>query len=75
MLVVGRQDTILHMNASARHFFGERVKSLDRVIPEMPLKLNRLQEVLAETGTVSCVATELSSGIGRRHSHRRGVFP
>ena len=54
------------MNASARRFFGERVKSLDRVIPEMPLKLNRLQEVLAETGTVSCVATELSTGIGRQ---------
>ena len=66
VVVVGRQDTILHMNASARRFFGERVKSLDRVIPEMPLKLNRLQEVLAETGTVSCVATELSTGIGRR---------
>ncbi|MCW1956881.1 ATP-binding protein [uncultured Lentibacter sp.] len=66
VLVVGRQDTVLFMNAAARRFFGERVKSLDRIIPDLPLKLNRLQAVLADSGKVHCVIRELSAGVGRR---------
>ncbi|MCV2891976.1 PAS domain-containing hybrid sensor histidine kinase/response regulator [Lentibacter sp. XHP0401] len=66
VLVVGRQDTVLFMNDAARQFFGERVKTLDRVVPNLPLKLDRLQEVNTESGSVACVITELCLGAGRR---------
>lgn len=66
VLIVGRQDTVLFMNEAARRFFGERVKSLDQVIPDLPVKLGRLQEVQTETRRVACVITELCLEAGRR---------
>ncbi|WP_439111215.1 ATP-binding protein [Lentibacter sp.] len=66
VVVVGRQNTVLFMNETARRFFGERVKTLDRIVPNLPVKIDRLQEVNTESGTVACVVSELCLGAGRR---------
>ncbi len=66
LITAGRNDTVLFMNEVARRLIGERVKTLDRVFPEMPVKPGRVQEISTLNGNVPCVVAELKGSAGRR---------
>ncbi len=66
MLTVGRNDAILFMNNAARALVGERVRSLDRVCPRLPLRSGQVNEISTREGLVPCLAVELEGTAGRR---------
>ena len=66
MLTVGRKDTVLSMNAAARQLVGERVRSLDRLCPELPLRPGQANPIVTKDGIVSCLVVALEGMAARR---------
>lgn len=66
MLTVGRKDTVLSMNAAARNLVGERVRSLDRLCPQLPLRPGQANPILTKDGIVSCLVVALEGMAARR---------
>ncbi len=66
LITVGRNDTVLYMNEVARRLIGERVKTLDRVFPELPVKPGNVQTISTVDGNLQCVVAELKGSAGRR---------
>lgn len=65
-LTVGRNGAILSMNSAARGFVGERVKSLDRIFPKLPVQSGRMNEISTAAGQVDCMVAELDATASRR---------
>ncbi|SHM23984.1 two-component system, cell cycle sensor histidine kinase and response regulator CckA [Roseovarius litoreus] len=66
MLTVGRNDTILFMNAAARHLVGDRLRSLDQLCPKLPLRSGAMNAITTRDGAQSCLMVELEGVAGRR---------
>ncbi len=66
MLTVGRNGTILFMNAAARDLVGQRVRSLDRICPDPPLRPGQVNPIETRDGPQPCLAVELEGAAGRR---------
>ncbi|SEP64793.1 hybrid sensor histidine kinase/response regulator [Thalassovita taeanensis] len=66
MLTVGRGGTILFMNDAARQFVGERTRTLDRIFPELPLRLGKENRVSGAAGVGRCMVHEAPGSAGRR---------
>ncbi len=66
MLTVGRNDTVLSMNAAARQLVGERVRSLDRLCPELPLRPGQANPIVTKEGIVSCLVVAFEGMAARR---------
>ncbi|MGV6849994.1 MAG: ATP-binding protein [Marinibacterium sp.] len=66
VLTVGRSGTILYMNEAARLFIGERVKSLDRLFDQLPVKPGEVNSVTTRQGRAQVVVNEFEASAGRR---------
>lgn len=66
MLTVGRNDTVLFMNAAARRLVGERIRTLDQLCPKRPLRSGTMTQITTRDGVQSCLLVELDGGAGRR---------
>ncbi len=66
MLMLGRSDSVLSMNEPARQLIGQRVKKLDVIFDNLPLKSGQTAEVHSENGPVMVLPCELDAGAGRR---------
>lgn len=66
MIMVGRSGTVLFMNEAARTLVGQRVKSLDRLFPAMPVRSGCVMDVSTADGTVQAQISEMEAGAGRR---------
>jgi two-component system cell cycle sensor histidine kinase/response regulator CckA len=66
MLVLGRSDTILSMNDAARQLIGQRVKTLDRIFSDLPVRYGQRNEITSATGRSFVVPCEVDAGAGRR---------
>ncbi|MBC7138707.1 MAG: response regulator [Defluviimonas sp.] len=66
MLTATRSGTILFMNEALRRIVGERVKSLDRIFPDLPLRSGDEHEVSAVDGTMRALIAEIEGPGGRR---------
>ena len=66
MFTVGRNDAVLFMNAAARALVGERVRTLDRICPQLPLKSGQFNDISTPDGAVPCMVVELEGTAGRR---------
>ena len=66
MLTVGRNDAVLFMNSAARILVGERVRTLDRICPKLPLRSGQLNDINTHVGLTSCLVVELEGTAGRR---------
>ncbi|MDX1781966.1 MAG: ATP-binding protein [Thalassovita sp.] len=66
MLTVGRGNTILFMNEAARDFVGARVRRLDRVFPDLPLKSGGFNLAVSAKGPRNCLVLEAEQQAGRR---------
>lgn len=69
MLTIGRNDAILSMNDAARRLIGERVKSLDRLSAELPLKQGHVHRISTMQGQKSCIVIESQPTPGRREMY------
>ncbi len=66
MLTTGRSGAILYMNDAARLLIGERVKSLDRIFPQLPLRPGLINPITSATGPQECLVAQLEGNGGRR---------
>ncbi len=65
-LTVGRNGTVLFMNASARNLVGERAKSLERVFETLPVQAGHRNRIMTPDGMTSCLVAEIPMQAGRR---------
>lgn len=66
MITVGRNNAVLFMNDAARQLIGERIKTLDRILFEMPLKSGKVNRISTEHGVKFCFVSETERAAGRR---------
>ena len=66
MLTATRTGTILFMNEALRRIVGERVKSLDRIFPDLPLRHGDEHEIRGSEGPVRALVAEVEGPGGRR---------
>lgn len=66
LLTVGRSDAILSMNDAARRLIGERVKSLDRVFSDLPIRPGQVHAISTASGPMSCLVAQSEGQAGRR---------
>ncbi|WP_415183001.1 ATP-binding protein [Phaeovulum sp.] len=65
MLTVSKTGTILFMNEALRRLVGERVRTLDRIFTELPLRSGAEYEISTPNGPLRAVVAELH-GVGGR---------
>ena len=66
MVTVGRSGTVLFMNEAARSLAGERVKSLEALFEERPVRPGRMNRLSSVTGSVPVYVYEVESSGGRQ---------
>ena len=66
MLTASKSGAILFMNEAFRRLVGARVKSLDRIFKEMPLKNGGQNTVETAEGPTTCIVAEVEASGGRR---------
>ncbi len=66
MLTVSKTGTILFMNEALRRITGERVKSLDRIFTDLPVRPGEEHEITGANGLVRALVAEVEGHGGRR---------
>jgi two-component system cell cycle sensor histidine kinase/response regulator CckA len=66
MLTVSRSDTVLYMNEAMRRLVGERVRSLDRIFADLPLRPGEEHDILTADGPTRALVAALETTAGRR---------
>ncbi len=66
MLTVSKNDTVLFMNEAMRRLVGARVRTLDRVFSNLPLRSGEEHEIATPNGIVRAVVAEVTGAAGRR---------
>lgn len=65
MLTVSKTGTILFMNEALRRLVGERVRTLDRLFTQLPLRSGEEHEISTTKGSLRAVVAELEGPGGR----------
>lgn len=65
MLTVSKTGTVLFMNEALRRIVGERVRTLDRIFHDLPLRSGDEHEVMTPSGPLRSVVAELTGPGGR----------
>ena len=66
MMTVSGSGAILFMNDAMRRLVGGRVKSLDRVFRNLPIRTGQMNEVTSAEGPMACLVAEVEGSGGRR---------
>ncbi|MEM6276829.1 MAG: ATP-binding protein [Pseudomonadota bacterium] len=66
MMTVSGSGAILFMNDAMRRLVGGRVKSLDRVFRNLPIRSGQMNEVTSAEGSIACLVAEVEGTGGRR---------
>jgi len=66
MMTVSSSGAVLFMNTAMRSLVGERVKSLDRMFSNLPVRNGQLNEVCTATGKIGCLVADVEGSAGRR---------
>ncbi|NIZ62776.1 hybrid sensor histidine kinase/response regulator [Sedimentitalea sp. CY04] len=65
MMTVGRTDAVLFMNEAARALIGGRVKSLDRVFVDLPVRSGHINTMTTANGPIQVLVVENTRTQGR----------
>jgi two-component system cell cycle sensor histidine kinase/response regulator CckA len=65
MLTVSRSGTVLFMNDALRRLVGERVRTIDRIFHDLPLRPGGVHEVSGAEGRVRATVVEIEGAGGR----------
>ena len=66
MMTVSKTGTILFMNEATRRLVGERVKTLDRIFTDLPLRPGEEHEITAADGPARALVAVIEGTGGRR---------
>ena len=69
MLTASRSGTILFMNEALRRITGERVKTLDRIFTDLPVRSGEEHEIAGAEGPLRALVTEVEGPGGRREMY------
>ncbi|SOB98350.1 two-component system cell cycle sensor histidine kinase/response regulator CckA [Rhodobacter sp. JA431] len=75
MLTVSKNGTILFMNEALRRLVGERVRTLDRIFTELPIRSGEEQEITTSEGPVRCMVAQIEGAGGRDEIYLMPVAP
>lgn len=65
MLTVSKTGAILFMNEALRRIVGERVRTLDRVFTDLPIRSGEEHEISTAEGPLRCTVAEIEGSGGR----------
>ncbi|MBD3786588.1 MAG: response regulator [Sphingomonadales bacterium] len=65
MMTASKTGTVLFMNEALRRIVGERVRTLDRIFAELPLRSGEEHEIATPDGPMRCVVAEIEAPGGR----------
>lgn len=66
VISLGRSGTVLFMNEAARKLAGQRVKTLDRLFPSLPLRPGAINVMSTQDGLRDVLVAEFTGSAGRR---------
>lgn len=66
MLTVSKTGTILFMNEALRRITGERVKTIDRIFPDLPVRPGEVNQIAGADGPVKALVAEIEGPGNRR---------
>ena len=66
MMTVSKGDTILFMNEAMRRLIGERVRTLDRIFRDLPLRPGEEHEIMGADGPLRALVAEVEGRSGGR---------
>lgn len=66
MLTVSKSGTILFMNEALRRLVGERVRTLDRIFADLPVRPGEDHQIATQSGPVRALVAEIEGVGGRR---------
>lgn len=66
MLTVSKSGTVLFMNEALRRVLGGRVKTLDRIFNELPVRSGAINTIAGASGPLQSLVVELLGADGRR---------
>jgi two-component system, cell cycle sensor histidine kinase and response regulator CckA len=65
MLTASKTGTVLFMNEALRRLVGERVRTLDRIFRDLPLRSGQAHDIIGPEGPVRATVVEVEGGGGR----------
>lgn len=65
MLTASKSGTVLFMNEALRRLVGERVRTLDRIFDDLPVRSGEEHEIATADGPLRCIVAELEGAGGR----------
>ena len=66
MLTVSKTGTVLFMNEALRRLVGERVRTLDRIFPDLPIRPGEQHRISGQDGMLRALVSEVETPGGRR---------
>ena len=75
MLTASRSGAVLFMNEALRRLVGERVRTLDRIFSELPLRSGEEHEIATPDGPLRCIVAEIEGQGGRNEVYLLPVMP
>lgn len=75
MLTASKSGTILFMNEALRRLVGERVRTLDRIFTEVPIRSGEEQEISTIEGPLRCMVAQIEGAGGRDEIYLMPVAP
>ena len=65
MLTVSKAGTVLFMNEALRRIVGERVRTLDRIFRDLPLRTGSTHQIIGPEGPVTALTVVIEGANGR----------
>ncbi len=65
MLTVSKAGTVLFMNEALRRIVGERVRTLDRIFRDLPLRTGSVHQIIGPEGPVTALTVVIEGANGR----------
>ncbi len=65
MLTASSSGTILCMNEAMRRLVGERMRNIDRIFPDLPIRSGEVHEIATANGPLRAVVAEMEGAGGR----------
>ncbi|WP_245860896.1 ATP-binding response regulator [Rhodobacter maris] len=75
MLTVSKTGTILFMNEALRRLVGERMRTLDRIFTDLPIRSGEEQEITTTEGPMRCMVAQIEGAGGRDEIYLMPVAP
>ena len=75
MLTASKTGTVLFMNEALRRLVGERVRTLDRIFTDLPIRSGEEQDIATPEGPQRCMVAQIEGPGGRDEIYLMPIAP